>query len=116
MLMGPVDGLERETEKMGPLETLRHHVTGAIERGEAQAITEERVPTLGFRRIDRRDPSEPWMCAFGCLTEIRPVIGSDGYVVWRNVASGVRHYDECAPWRAAVDAAVPQYVPGVVIS
>ena len=30
------------TKKPNPLDRLRHHVTGAIDRGEAQAITEAR--------------------------------------------------------------------------
>ena len=29
---------------MNPLETLRHHVTGAIERGEGQAIVDDTTP------------------------------------------------------------------------
>lgn len=31
------------SDKRKPLEALRHHVTGAIERGEAQAIIEQRA-------------------------------------------------------------------------
>jgi hypothetical protein len=40
------------------LATLRHHVTGAIERGEAQAITEipaSHVPTLGRSSTENQE-------------------------------------------------------------
>lgn len=35
-----------------PLERLRHHVTGAIERGEKTAITEKRAPIITAHYID----------------------------------------------------------------
>lgn len=38
------------TGNPGPLDRLRHHVTGAIERGEKQAITERRVVSPTTRR------------------------------------------------------------------
>ena len=43
---------------MNPLERLRHHVTGAIKRGEAIAITEQRAPEtplmLAARQAEER--------------------------------------------------------------
>lgn len=36
---------------MTPLQMLRHHVTGAIQRGEAVAIVEQRPETLVFTRV-----------------------------------------------------------------
>ena len=41
----------RQGASMNPLERLRHHVSGAIERGESVAIVEQRVILT---------PSEPW--------------------------------------------------------
>jgi hypothetical protein len=39
-----------------PLERLRHHVTGAIERGEAEAITEVRAaPPYDFAVLDNAE-------------------------------------------------------------
>lgn len=40
---------------MNPLERLRYHVTGAIERGEAVAIVEQRETSRVILT-----PSEPW--------------------------------------------------------
>lgn len=42
---------------MNPLERLRHHVTGAIERGEGVAIVEKRPPETSRTILT---PSEPW--------------------------------------------------------
>ena len=42
---------------MNPLDRLRYHVTGAIERGEGVAIVEKRAPETSRTILT---PSEPW--------------------------------------------------------
>ena len=49
----------KRTRPATPLERLRHHVTGAIERGEATAIVEQAVDAHSTEQSKRSQPITP---------------------------------------------------------
>ena len=64
---------EGET-KMTPLQMLRHHVTGAIERGESVAVTERRAPGYNCRR---GSAWHTWQCAGSEWRKANPTATAD---------------------------------------
>jgi hypothetical protein len=46
--------------KLKPLERLRYHVTGAIERGETEAIVEHATDIPAFLQISKERRKEAW--------------------------------------------------------
>lgn len=105
---------------MNPLETLRHHVTGAIERGETQPIVE--VKPMKYRYVN--DPGHGWVGVpkselnrLGIADQISTYSYVEGETVWLEEDCDLTRWVNChgvtdsKTWRAFSEAhIVSEYV------
>ncbi len=100
----------------GPLERLRHHVTGAIERGEGVAIVERPTAELALERFERDHGAaacaEGW-CISDCggdvyqlqrLDDVRDIPRSTGEPLPPQLA------DDGKAWRIVLEGQQPHHI------